>query len=127
MICFIKLGLFNILTIALLLSQSGLVLNALNWVPGSAEVFSIEEPILYNSFSSETLEISPEEMPLILPKLGDILIDQKVLFLLQRAEKYFLILKVQGACLLMSCNISKMIKRLMERSVAVFFIWKMVP
>ena len=77
MICFIKLRLFNILTIVLLLSQSGLVLNALNWVPGTAEVFSIEEPILYKSFSSETLEITPEEMPLVLPKLGDILIDQK--------------------------------------------------
>jgi hypothetical protein len=76
MICFIKLCLFNILMIVFVLSQSGLVLSALNWVPGTAEIFSIEKPILYNSFSSETLEISPEEMPLVLPKLGEILVDQ---------------------------------------------------
>ena len=76
MICFIKLRLFNILMIVFVLSQSGLVLSALNWVPGTAEIFSIEKPILYNSFSSETLEISPEEMPLVLPKLGEILVDQ---------------------------------------------------
>ena len=77
MISFMRVGLFKFLMIPLLLSQSGLVLNAINWVPGSAEVFSIEEPTLYKSFSSETLEISPEEVPLILPKLGDILVDQK--------------------------------------------------
>ena len=127
MICFLKLSLFNILTIASLLSQSGLVLNALNWVPGMAEVFSAEEPILYNSFSSESLEICPEEMPIILLKLGDILVDQKSSVSIATSGKVFFNFEGPGACLLMSCNISKMIKRLTERSVAVFFIWKMVP